>query len=116
MTFTIDSTSTLKDSLLHILGILAPATQPRSILDSLAAHDVPSLDPSAKTFYHSTSTETDNMPNDELITDEYVAGLLAKDAQGSSLKYPMIGTDAYVSNNKKYVLHNANNRILGLVT
>lgn len=54
------------------------------------------------------------MPNDELLTDDYVAGLLAKDAQDCSLKFSTMGMDAYGSS-KKYV-HNTNNRILGLVT
>ena len=55
------------------------------------------------------------MPNDELLTDDYVAGLLAKDAQDCSLKYSTMGMDAYGSN-KKYVLNNTNYWILGLVT
>lgn len=55
------------------------------------------------------------MPNDELLTDDYVADLLAKDARDCSLKYSTMGMEAYTSS-RKYVLHNANNSSLGLVT
>lgn len=56
------------------------------------------------------------MPDDELLTDDYVADLLAKDAQDCSLKYSTMGMEAYESN-KKYVVHTTKNRSnLGLVT
>ena len=48
------------------------------------------------------------MSNDEILTDDYVAGLLAKDAQDCSLKYSTMGMEAYASTSKKYVLHNTN--------
>jgi hypothetical protein len=42
------------------------------------------------------------MSNDEILTDDYVAGLLAKDAQDCSLKYSAMGMEAYKTS-KKYV-------------
>ena len=42
------------------------------------------------------------MSNDELLTDEHVAELLAKDAQDCSLKFSTMGMQAYRSD-KKYV-------------
>lgn len=42
------------------------------------------------------------MPNDELLTDDYVAELLAKEAVDHSLKYSSVGMEAFRSN-KKYV-------------
>ncbi|KAK1248813.1 hypothetical protein MKX08_007033 [Trichoderma sp. CBMAI-0020] len=40
------------------------------------------------------------MPNDEFLTDEYVAGLLAKEASDCSLKYSAMGMDAFNTKNK----------------
>lgn len=42
------------------------------------------------------------MSNDELLTDDYVAGLLAQDAKDCSLKYSAMGMEAF-RDNKKYV-------------
>jgi hypothetical protein len=41
------------------------------------------------------------MANDEILTDEYVAKLLAKDAKESSIKYSALGIEGFAS---KYVL------------
>jgi hypothetical protein len=41
------------------------------------------------------------MPNDDILTDDYVAGLLAKDAKDCSLKYSAMGMEAFRSDNKK---------------
>lgn len=49
-----------------------------------------------------SATELADMPNDELLTDEHVAELLAKDAQDCSLKFSTMGMQAYRSD-KKYV-------------
>jgi hypothetical protein len=35
------------------------------------------------------------MSNDDILTDDYVAGLLAKDAKDSSIKYSSMGLDAF---------------------
>jgi hypothetical protein len=35
------------------------------------------------------------MAKDEILTDDYVAGLLAKDAKESSIKYSSLGLDAF---------------------
>jgi hypothetical protein len=35
------------------------------------------------------------MANDELLTDDYVASLLAKDAKESSIKYSSLGSEAF---------------------
>lgn len=43
------------------------------------------------------------MPNDELLTDEYVAELLAKEAADSALKYSSMGMESSRTD-KKYVL------------
>lgn len=40
------------------------------------------------------------MSNDELLTDEYVAGLLAQDAKDGSLKYSAMGMEAFRDNKK----------------
>ncbi|EHK44405.1 hypothetical protein TRIATDRAFT_223778 [Trichoderma atroviride IMI 206040] len=40
------------------------------------------------------------MPNDEFLTDEYVAGLLAKEASDCSLKYSAMGMEAFNTKNK----------------
>lgn len=42
------------------------------------------------------------MANDDILTDEYVAELLAKEANDCSLKYSSMGMDAFRSD-KKYV-------------
>lgn len=42
------------------------------------------------------------MSNDELLTDDYVAGLLAKEASDCSLKYSAMGLEAF-NTKKKYV-------------
>lgn len=42
------------------------------------------------------------MANDELLTDEYVAGLLAKEAKDASGKYSAMGLEAY--NSSRYVV------------
>jgi hypothetical protein len=39
------------------------------------------------------------MPNDEILTDDYVADLLAKEANDCSLKYSAMGMEAF---NTKY--------------
>jgi hypothetical protein len=40
------------------------------------------------------------MANHELLTDDYVAELLAKDAQDCSLKYSAMGMEGFRSNKK----------------
>jgi hypothetical protein len=35
------------------------------------------------------------MPNDDILTDDYVAELLAKDAKESSIKYSALGLEAF---------------------
>ncbi len=40
------------------------------------------------------------MSNNELLTDEYVADLLAKDAKDCSLKYSAMGMEAFRSDKK----------------
>ena len=42
------------------------------------------------------------MANDEILTDDYVAELLAKDAKDSAIKYSSMGLDAFKQS--KYVL------------
>jgi hypothetical protein len=42
------------------------------------------------------------MGNDEILTDDYVAELLAKDAKDSAIKYSSMGLDAFKQS--KYVL------------
>lgn len=42
------------------------------------------------------------MGNDEILTDDYVAGLLADDAKDCSLRYSALGMEAFGSR-KKYV-------------
>lgn len=41
------------------------------------------------------------MATDDILTDDYVAGLLTKDAKESSIKYSEIGLDAFKQS--KYV-------------
>lgn len=40
------------------------------------------------------------MANDELLTDDYVAGLLARDAKESATKYSALGLEAFSSQSK----------------
>jgi hypothetical protein len=40
------------------------------------------------------------MPNDELLTDDYVAGLLAQEANDCSIKYSAMGLEAFNTKNK----------------
>lgn len=40
------------------------------------------------------------MSNDKILTDDYVAGLLAKDASDCSLKYSAMGMEAFRSDKK----------------
>lgn len=40
------------------------------------------------------------MSNDDILTDEYVADLLAKDAKDCSLKYSAMGMEAFRSDKK----------------
>ncbi|KAK4649605.1 uncharacterized protein QC761_120450 [Podospora bellae-mahoneyi] len=49
-------------------------------------------------FSHSGKVEhTANMANDTLLTDDYVAGLLAKEASDASIKYSSVGLEAFRS-------------------
>jgi hypothetical protein len=45
------------------------------------------------------------MAKDELLTDDYVASLLAKDAKESSIKYSALGLEAFSSQSKYVNLH-----------
>lgn len=45
------------------------------------------------------------MGNDDFLTDDYVADLLAKDAKDCSLKYSAMGMEAFSSSSKKYASH-----------
>lgn len=40
------------------------------------------------------------MANDEILTDDYVAGLLAKEASDCSLKFSAMGMEAFNTKNK----------------
>jgi hypothetical protein len=40
------------------------------------------------------------MANDEILTDDYVARVLAKDAKESSIKYSALGLEAFSSQSK----------------
>lgn len=40
------------------------------------------------------------MPNDDILTDDYVAGLLAKEAGDCSIKYSAMGMEAFNTNSK----------------
>lgn len=42
------------------------------------------------------------MSNDEILTDDYVAGLLANEAKDDALRYSALGLEAFESR-KKYV-------------
>ncbi|EFQ29584.1 pre-mRNA-splicing factor 38B [Colletotrichum graminicola M1.001] len=52
------------------------------------------------------------MPNDNLLTDEYVAELLAKEADDCSLKYSSMGMDAFRTDKKPANLPKPNTRFL----
>uniref|UniRef100_A0A8H7NKC6 Uncharacterized protein n=1 Tax=Bionectria ochroleuca TaxID=29856 RepID=A0A8H7NKC6_BIOOC len=52
------------------------------------------------------------MANHELLTDDYVAELLAKDAQDCSLKYSAMGMEGFRSNKKPANLPKPNTRFL----
>lgn len=55
------------------------------------------------------------MPNDELLTDDYVAGLLAKEAADQSLKYSSMGMDAFKSNKKPANMPKPNTNFLSRI-
>jgi hypothetical protein len=78
-----------------------PALKTRTLLPA-----VPSL---------ATSRKSEIMGNDEILTDDYVAELLAKDANDSAIKYSSMGLDAFKQS--KYVLltQNMRNAILNLL-
>jgi hypothetical protein len=40
------------------------------------------------------------MANDDLLTDDYVAGVLARDAKESALKYSALGLEAFSSQSR----------------
>ncbi|KAL6896956.1 hypothetical protein GGI43DRAFT_385590 [Trichoderma evansii] len=52
------------------------------------------------------------MPNDEFLTDEYVAGLLAKEASDCSIKYSAMGMEAFNTKNKPSNALKPNTRFL----
>ncbi|KAL6874890.1 hypothetical protein J3F83DRAFT_729031 [Trichoderma novae-zelandiae] len=52
------------------------------------------------------------MSNDELLTDDYVAGLLAKEASDCSIKYSAMGLDAFNAKNKPSNVPKPNTRFL----
>ncbi|KAK2598944.1 hypothetical protein QQS21_005622 [Conoideocrella luteorostrata] len=52
------------------------------------------------------------MSNDELLTDDYVAGLLAQDAKDCSLKYSAMGMEAFRDNKKPSNIPKPNTRFL----
>ncbi|KAK2006054.1 hypothetical protein LZ32DRAFT_596203 [Colletotrichum eremochloae] len=52
------------------------------------------------------------MPNDDLLTDEYVAELLAKEADDCSLKYSSMGMDAFRTDKKPANMPKPNTRFL----
>ncbi|KAK2037819.1 hypothetical protein LZ31DRAFT_534427 [Colletotrichum somersetense] len=52
------------------------------------------------------------MPNDTLLTDEYVAELLAKEADDCSLKYSSMGMDAFRTDKKPANMPKPNTRFL----
>jgi len=45
------------------------------------------------------------MTNEEIMTDDYVAGLLAKDAKESSIKYSALGLEAFTQPSKYVTLY-----------
>jgi hypothetical protein len=51
-------------------------------------------------FYNSAVLFSISMTNDDLLTDEFVADMLAKEAQDCSLKFSAMGMEAYRSNKK----------------
>ena len=44
------------------------------------------------------------MAKDELLTDDYVASLLAKDAKESPIKYSALGLEAFSSQSRSVVV------------
>ncbi|KAH0494842.1 hypothetical protein TgHK011_008427 [Trichoderma gracile] len=52
------------------------------------------------------------MPNDELLTDDYVAGLLAQEASDCSIKYSAMGLEAFNTKNKPSNVPKPNTRFL----
>ncbi|KAI9163293.1 hypothetical protein HJFPF1_04899 [Paramyrothecium foliicola] len=52
------------------------------------------------------------MSNDDILTDDYVAGLLAQEAQDCSLKYSAMGLEAFRSNKKPSNMPKPNTRFL----
>ncbi|OTA08385.1 hypothetical protein A9Z42_0000660 [Trichoderma parareesei] len=52
------------------------------------------------------------MPNDELLTDDYVAGLLAQEANDCSIKYSAMGLEAFNTKNKPSNVPKPNTRFL----
>ncbi|KAK1982772.1 pre-mRNA-splicing factor 38B [Colletotrichum cereale] len=52
------------------------------------------------------------MPNDDLLTDEYVAELLAKEADDCSLQYSSMGMDAFRTDKKPANMPKPNTRFL----
>ncbi|KAG8415579.1 hypothetical protein J3458_009414 [Metarhizium acridum] len=52
------------------------------------------------------------MSNHELLTDDYVAGLLAQDAKDCSLKYSAMGMEAFRDNKKPSAMPKPNTRFL----
>jgi len=45
------------------------------------------------------------MANEEILTDDYVADLLAKDAKESSIKYSALGLEAFTQQSKYIALY-----------
>ncbi|KAL7929575.1 hypothetical protein V8C35DRAFT_315154 [Trichoderma chlorosporum] len=52
------------------------------------------------------------MPNDEILTDDYVAGLLAKEASDCSIKYSAMGMEAFNTKSKPSNVPKPNTRFL----
>ncbi|KAL7789600.1 hypothetical protein V8C43DRAFT_285931 [Trichoderma afarasin] len=52
------------------------------------------------------------MPNDDILTDDYVAGLLAKEAGDCSIKYSAMGMEAFNTNSKPSNVPKPNTRFL----
>ncbi|KAJ2895411.1 hypothetical protein MKZ38_006597 [Zalerion maritima] len=51
-------------------------------------------------------------PNDEYLTDDYVAGLIANDAKDASLKYSAVGVDAFKTNKRPTAKMKPNTKFL----
>ncbi len=45
------------------------------------------------------------MANDEFLTDDYVAGLLAREAKETAIKYSALGLEAFSSQSKYVIIH-----------